>query len=244
MKKGYPFAVEGDWKKIEAELLRSHVGPKIIDNYFLFAHRGKIKFFVYLVIFSFVLNRSSLIQSSRECILDMPPVASKAFREPENCEFCKNIKDVDRVTNISPDEFLEFYSKPGRPVVVTDGAINWPAMQTFDFNFFKQLHQEVEFDRSEVKNCQFFPYKTEFKHLGEVFNMSTSRANLDPQEAPWYVGWSNCNDNAGKVLQQYYSKPYFLGNNSENIALSWIFMGGPGYGAQMHVCILSIHPKL
>nr|CAI5822565.1 unnamed protein product [Callosobruchus analis] len=65
--------------------------------------------------------------------------------------------------------------------------------------------------------------------------MSESRANLEPQEKPWYVGWSNCNDNAGKVLQQYYSKPYFLGNNSEDIALTWIFMGGPGYGAQMHV---------
>ncbi|CAH1954349.1 unnamed protein product [Acanthoscelides obtectus] len=165
----------------------------------------------------------------------MPSVASKAFREPESCEFCEHTKEVDKVTNISPNEFLEFYSKPFRPVVVADGATNWSALQTFSFNFFKELHQKVQLDKSEVKNCQFFPYKTDFKYLSEVFNMSESRANLEPGEKPWYVGWSNCNENSGKVLQQYYSKPYFLGNNSEDIALSWIFMGGPGFGAQMHV---------
>lgn len=65
--------------------------------------------------------------------------------------------------------------------------------------------------------------------------MTFARANLMPGEEPWYVGWSNCNDNAGKLLRQFYSLPYFLGNNSENIALSWIFMGGPGRGAHMHV---------
>ncbi|KAJ8930880.1 hypothetical protein NQ314_016300 [Rhamnusium bicolor] len=65
--------------------------------------------------------------------------------------------------------------------------------------------------------------------------MSTERAKLAPGEKPFYVGWSNCNDEAGKILQKYYEKPYFLSTNAENIDLSWIFMGGPGHGAHMHL---------
>lgn len=65
--------------------------------------------------------------------------------------------------------------------------------------------------------------------------MSDRRARLEAGTAPWYVGWSNCNDRAGQWLRQHYTRPYFLSEMSENIALTWIFMGGPGNGAHMHV---------
>lgn len=53
-----------------------------------------------------------------------------------------------------------------------------------------------------------------------------------------YIGWSNCHDAVAKVLRKYYSKPYFLPKSAENNAVDWIFMGGPGDGAQMHVNII------
>lgn len=50
-----------------------------------------------------------------------------------------------------------------------------------------------------------------------------------------YVGWSNCNDKISKVLRQHYERPYFLPDDSEMSKVDWIFMGTPGYGADMHI---------
>lgn len=52
---------------------------------------------------------------------------------------------------------------------------------------------------------------------------------------PWYFGWSNCNQEVAKILRQHYDRPYFLPELSENKAIDWIFMGGRGLGAHMHV---------
>lgn len=163
----------------------------------------------------------------------MPIDSSKVFRKSEDCKICRGVKEVGRMTNMSKTLFEKSYAHTGVPVIISDGAIKWPAVNTFTYEFFKQVYNN---NNQDIDNeCQFFPYKTEFKSLMEVFNMSANRAKLLPGTEPWYIGWSNCNDEAGKILRKYYSQPYFLPENSENIALSWIFMGGPGKGAHMHV---------
>ncbi|XP_013164430.1 PREDICTED: uncharacterized protein LOC106115546, partial [Papilio xuthus] len=60
-----------------------------------------------------------------------------------------------------------------------------------------------------------------------------ARANLSGE--PWYVGWSTCYDEESRRLRQYYDRPYFLPRTSESDTIDWIFMGGPGQGAHMHV---------
>lgn len=181
----------------------------------------------------------------------MPVDTTKVFRKAENCRMCSGIKQVDRVTNISPRDFENIYAHTGKPVIVEDGTRNWTAPQVFNFDYFKKLYVKTDLDNSQ-NDCQFFPYKTEFKSLREVFNMSEERSRwvesmqkseglsflfyrLQPGTEPWYVGWSNCNDYAGQQLRKHYTRPYFLPDNSESIALAWIFMGGPGLGAHMHV---------
>lgn len=53
---------------------------------------------------------------------------------------------------------------------------------------------------------------------------------------PWYIGWSNCQDSAALEMRSLYSRPYFLPKTSgEPTATDWIFMGGPGKGAHLHV---------
>ncbi|KAJ8923555.1 hypothetical protein NQ315_010134 [Exocentrus adspersus] len=203
-------------------------------NFLKFAN-WKIKLSVLVLLLAHLLYKSDIFNSSEECFLEMPSDASKIFREPENCDMCILISQVDKVLNISALEFYEKYAKLAKPLVVSDGAVNWPAKSSFDFDFFKNLYKSIDRTKSPRKNCQFFPYQTEFKSLEQVFDMEVDRAKLLPGEKSWYVGWNNCNDEAGKILQKYYDKPYFLSNNSENIAMSWIFMGGPGHGAHMHV---------
>lgn len=174
----------------------------------------------------------------------MPLDASKLFREPENCNICENINEIPKIQNISSKDFYYNYAKKSKPIIISDGAHSWPALEHFSYNFFKELYNSVEINNGKRRTCQFFPYNTEFKSLDEVFHMKTERANFKEGEKPWYVGWSNCNDEAGKILQKYYNKPYFLSNNSENIALSWIFMGGPGHGAHMHVILINCYTFL
>lgn len=85
----------------------------------------------------------------------------------------------------------------------------------------------------QENDCFFFAYKSGLHSLQEVFNMDESRANLSG--APWYVGWSTCYDDETRRLRDYYDRPYFLPNTAESDMVDWIFMGGPGQGAHMHV---------
>lgn len=51
------------------------------------------------------------------------------FRPPENCEFCKQVKHMERVRDISVEEFTERYAYSGRPVIVEDATKNWTALE-------------------------------------------------------------------------------------------------------------------
>lgn len=167
----------------------------------------------------------------------MPFESSKVFRRPEDCSMCINVTQVDKVSDISPEDFDKLYAATARPVVITDGTKGWEAVDLFSFDFFKELYRSVTRYDEDRPECQFFPYKTEFHSLTEAFNMSVERSRFEVGTDRWYIGWSNCNDEAGKILRKYYREPYFLPNTSENIALNWIFMGGPGSGAHMHASI-------
>ncbi|XP_022251944.1 uncharacterized protein LOC106467980 isoform X2 [Limulus polyphemus] len=84
-------------------------------------------------------------------------------------------------------------------------------------------------------DCQFFSYGTEFETLEEVFNMSSERVLMTEGYKPWYIGWSNCNPLVANILRKHYEQPYFLPHTSESSKLDWIFIGVPGYGADMHI---------
>lgn len=135
---------------------------------------------------------------------------------------------------LSPDEFDLKYAYTGRPVIVSDGAVNWTAVDVFDYWYFKDIYDDFEANNEEF-NCQFFPYKSGFDSIFDAFRMPNSRVNQQDGERPWYFGWSNCNNEIAKELRQHYAKPYFLSEISENAQTDWIFIGVPGMGAHLHV---------
>jgi histone arginine demethylase JMJD6 len=63
--------------------------------------------------------------------------------------------------------------------------------------------------------------------------MSKKRSLLKKDQ--WYVGWSICNPRLQKIFRKHYSRPTFLPDDSESSAIDWIFMGGHGHGAMIHV---------
>ncbi|KAK9880504.1 hypothetical protein WA026_011743 [Henosepilachna vigintioctopunctata] len=189
--------------------------------------------FVGCFIVLITLCQSDVLLTRKKCLLSAPPSFTNLFRQPEDCNICQSITKIDKVYNISYQDFDRIYAKNSKPVLIKNATQGWKAMEVFDFDFIKDLYSSV--DNFQDPTCQFFRYKTEFNSLTEALNMSPARAKLTAGEEPWYIGWSNCNKEGENILQDYFQKPYFLPSLSENIAFSWIFMGGPGKGAPLHV---------
>ncbi|KAG0414469.1 hypothetical protein HPB47_008413 [Ixodes persulcatus] len=163
------------------------------------------------------------------CVVAMPARVQSALMPPVDCAMCRGLKSIERKTSLSQWDFELNHAYTGVPVVVTDGASNWTALRSFSLEFFKNVYASASAKTSK-SYCQFFPYKTEFRSLSEVFNMSAQRSRQ-----PWYIGWSNCDAGVADVLRRHYASPYFLPPHSEGSTLDWIFMGSPGYGAHLHI---------
>lgn len=182
----------------------------------------------YELLFDYVLATPCLVESNI--------ISEEICRQKVNCNMCRDVLGVPEEWNLSSDDFYEKYAFTGRPVLVKEAIRNWTAMSHFSFKFFQKLYRETKGALDAIhEDCQFFPYETEFLTLADALNMSDERAAFQPGEKPWYIGWSNCHAEVGKILRQHYQRPYFLPADSETVAEDWIFMGGPGPGANIHL---------
>ncbi|WAQ96131.1 hypothetical protein MAR_028821 [Mya arenaria] len=180
----------------------------------------------------------SEMKTSR-CAIENNGFVQEISRPLVKCGMCEGLTHVPIEYNISSEVFREKYAYSGIPVLIKGATINWSAMDAFSFHFFKKLYTETEKALETIEEqCQFFPYKTEFDTLADAFNISDARANFTEGEMPWYIGWSNCHNEIQEVLREHYQRPYFLPEGSESSALDWIFMGGPGPGAFVHVLVI------
>jgi hypothetical protein len=129
------------------------------------------------------------IHDSR-CIVDNGGMVMEVSRPIVKCEVCQHLLEVPVKYKITRKSFFDNYAYSGVPVLVKNATQDWTAMDSFGFQFFKQLYTDTEGSLAAVdEECQFFPYKTEFDSLGDVFNMTQERSELKQGEAPWYVGW-------------------------------------------------------
>ncbi|XP_045765636.1 uncharacterized protein LOC123867583 [Maniola jurtina] len=166
------------------------------------------------------------------CFLKLPYESKSLFRAPEDCSMCVGVSDVTRLSNISAEEFEDRYAYTTQPVIVTDATTDWKAMEQFNFQFFANFYRNNKMGR-RINECFYFSYKSGLRSLDEVFRMDEQRANLSGD--PWYVGWSTCHEEETRALRRFYTRPYFLPRTAESDMLDWVFMGGPGQGAHMHV---------
>ena len=135
-------------------------------------------------------NAQSLDAEREPCLVELTESILDVTRPPVDCDICRGISEADRVAGLSQKDFEEKYAYSGRPVVITDGMKTWTAPKTFSFDFFKGIYSEDSPALYNMEmNCQFFPYKTSFMSLGEVFNMSDERAQMKEGAEPWYIGW-------------------------------------------------------
>jgi len=161
------------------------------------------------------------------------------FRPPIDCNLCKDVKGLTTVDSITPEEFHKKFAFTMKPLLIKGGQENWNARKIFNLDYFRKIYPigSEALNRVE-RDCQFFPYKTNFTNLGDVFEMSKAREL--GKEKPWYIGWSNCDGLTANELRKHYKKPTFLPEFYEHARTDWIFMGLPGYGAQMHIDAIDI----
>ncbi|XP_068672350.1 bifunctional arginine demethylase and lysyl-hydroxylase PSR-like [Montipora foliosa] len=187
-----------------------------------------------VVLLGFFLNDTD---SSTPCLVDTEAVLLHDItRKPSDCSLmCEGVNEVPRISNLSKEEFIARYAYSGRPVIITDAAKNWSAVGKFSFRFFKHLYSKNKEAAEENADlgCLFFPYQTGFDSLTEALSMPKKRAEWRGE--PWYIGWSNCDPVVREELRKYYTKPGFLPDDAETGDQDWIFMGGPGPGAPIHL---------
>ena len=106
------------------------------------------------------------------------------------------------------------------------------------FDFFRETYDELNSKvlKNKDKECQFFSWDfKEFENMDEVFDMPRKRADMEAGYRPWYVGWANCDKEAGERFRDLYERPFFLPRDSESGKKDWFFMGTPGWGAPFHI---------
>ena len=124
------------------------------------------------------------------CVAYVPESLVESLNPPIDCNFCRHVSQIDHVENLDKVLFEKKYAYTGRPVVITDGTKNWTASNVFSYRFMKDVFSPDSEALSKVeKDCQFFPYRTNFTSLGQVFEMSEERALMRGETKPWYIGW-------------------------------------------------------
>jgi len=176
------------------------------------------------------LKEAYLVLRADSCIFEHRPLSIGVVRPLADCNRCSNVTEVPIVDHLSQEFFMKHHAYTGVPVLAKGYARNWSALDVFSYDYFKSVYANLSSDDLE---CQFFPYKTNFVLMEQVWQMSQKRAELKKDQ--WYVGWSNCVPSVMKIFRQYYERPVFLPPNSESSHTDWIFMGGHGFGAGIHV---------
>ena len=86
------------------------------------------------------------------------------------CKMCSNVSQIDviDVNDINTDIFVEKYAYTGRPLLVKNATYDWKAMNSFNFEFFRGLYEDLQSPvlDNEEEGCQFFAWNfKEFKNL-------------------------------------------------------------------------------
>lgn len=125
-----------------------------------------------------------------KCAVDHNDYTREMLRPVVKCDFCRNLTNVTVEENITESRFLAKYAYSKVPALIKGETKNWTAIDKFDFYFLKDIFIKTEGAlRAVLYQCQFHPYKTEFKSIEETFNMTDERASGKDTNNPWYIGW-------------------------------------------------------
>ncbi|XP_062595544.1 uncharacterized protein LOC134256883 [Saccostrea cucullata] len=152
-----------------------------------------------------------------ECMVDNPLYAGVTLTE-EDCDICKDLETVERVTNLSGTDFHDNYLKPELPVIVEDGTKDWAKekLQTNIETLYKAYKENNALHRNPV--CGFHTdtkYNNLQLFLHQIVTSDTQSYTAD---------WENCIKEGAKAFRSFYQRPYFLPQTVDISDSNWVFV--------------------
>ena len=107
---------------------------------------------------------------------------------------------IDRIENISPEDFKKNYYLPQKPLVITGLAKKWPAYKKWNWEYFKQIVGDKKVGLyNNVKSDAYTPINTadDYKTFREYVDM------IQKGPAAWRIFLFNIFDNAPQLINDF-----------------------------------------
>lgn len=107
---------------------------------------------------------------------------------------------VDRIENISSEDFKNNYYRPQKPLVITELAKSWPAYNKWSWDYFKQIVGDKKVALyNNVKSDAYTPINTadDYKTFGEYIDM------IQAGPAAWRIFLFNIFDHAPQLINDF-----------------------------------------
>ncbi|HVU53417.1 MAG TPA: cupin-like domain-containing protein [Puia sp.] len=136
---------------------------------------------------------------------------------------------VDRVDNISPEDFRENYYNPMKPLVIRDLSKDWPATTRWNWDFFKSIVGNVEVGLyNNIKSDAYTPINTadDYMKFGDYIDM------VRQGPAEWRIFLFNIFEHAPQITTDFEWPEHLMKGFVKRYPM--LFVGGKGSITHMH----------
>ena len=139
------------------------------------------------------------------------------------------LKPVDKVENISPEDFKKNYYNKMKPVVITGLAKDWPAYEKWNWDYFKEIVGNVKVGLyNNVKSDAYTPINTadDYKTFGEYIDM------IKEGPAAWRIFLFNIFEHAPQITKDFSYPEHLMKGFVKKYPM--LFTGGKTSITHMH----------
>ena len=113
---------------------------------------------------------------------------SEAVTPFVDCKICKGVTQAPRLTNLSQEDFIRNYAYQSKPILVVGAASDWPALDLFSYDYFKDLYlSRPAAMEGDNEQGEFFAYSSSINDLSDLFALPSEVASMSKEK--WYIGW-------------------------------------------------------
>ncbi|KAF9951039.1 hypothetical protein BGZ72_007339, partial [Mortierella alpina] len=134
------------------------------------------------------------------------------------------VENIDRRSGLSLEQFIEEYEKPGKPVIIADGAKHWPAMTKWSTEYFLKTWPDavLRAESVDVTMRNYFKY-----------------AQGTKDESPLYLFDKNFGERCQGILEdmevpEYFREDFFGMMGDQRPDYRWIIIGPARSGSTFH----------
>ncbi|KAG9323967.1 hypothetical protein KVV02_003238 [Mortierella alpina] len=134
------------------------------------------------------------------------------------------VENIDRRSGLSLEQFVEEYEKPGKPVIIADGAKHWPAMTKWSTEYFLKTWPDavLRAESVDVTMQNYFKY-----------------AQGTKDESPLYLFDKKFGERCQGILEdmevpEYFREDFFGMMGDQRPDYRWIIIGPARSGSTFH----------